>query len=396
MALHISERARAIKPSATLAVAARALALKAAGQDIVSLAAGEPDFDTPEPIKAAAVRALAEGFTKYTAVEGTPGLKRAVVEKLKRENGLEYGPDQVLVSCGCKHSFYNLAMALLDPGDEAVIPAPYWTSYPDMVVLTGARPVFIDTGIDERFKVTPGKLAAAITPRTRLLVLNSPSNPTGAHYSRAELAVLAEVLLSHPQVVIASDDMYEHILWHGEPFANIVNACPKLYERTVVLNGVSKAYAMTGWRIGYAAGPGPLIQAMAVLQSQSTSNPTSIAQVAAEAALTGDQSQVGERSRIFKERHDFVYRRLNEMAGVRALPAQGTFYSFPNVQEAIERQADMDDDVALAELLLEESRVAVVPGTAFGAPGYMRLSFATSMENLVKALERLEAFFGRR
>ena len=228
------------------------------------------------------------------------------------------------------------------------------------------------------------------------MVLNSPSNPTGEYYSRAELVGLAEVLLPHPQVVIASDDMYEHILWHREPFANILNACPALYERTVVLNGVSKAYAMTGWRIGYAAGPKPLIQAMAILQSQSTSNPTSIAQVAAEAALTGDQSLVRERCRIFKERHDFVHRRLNEMKGVRALPAQGTFYSFPNMQEAIERMADVDDDVGLAERLLERSEVAVVPGTAFGAPGCVRLSFATSRENLTKALDRLETFFGRR
>jgi aspartate aminotransferase len=396
MALQISERALAIKPSATLTVAARALALKAAGKDIVSLAAGEPDFDTPEHIKAAAVRALAEGFTKYTAVEGTPSLKRAVVEKLWRENGLEYAADQVLVSCGCKHSFYNLVMALLNPGDEAIIPAPYWTSYPDMVALTGARPVVIDTGIDDRFKVTPAKLAAGITPRTRLLVLNSPSNPTGEHYSRAELVGLAKVLLPHPRVLIASDDMYEHILWHEEPFANILNACPALYDRTVVLNGVSKAYAMTGWRIGYAAGPKPLIQAMAILQSQSTSNPTSIAQVAAEVALTGDQSLVRERCRIFKERHDFVHRRLNEMKGVRALPAQGTFYSFPNMEEAIERMTDVDDDVGLAERLLERSEVAVVPGTAFGAPGCVRVSFATSGENLTKALNRLETFFGRR
>ncbi len=396
MAVPISERALAIKPSATLAVAARALALKAAGRDIVSLAAGEPDFDTPEHIKAAAVRALAEGFTKYTAVDGTPGLKRAVVDKLKRENGLEYAPDQVLVSCGCKHSFYNLVMALLDPGDEAIIPAPYWTSYPDMVGLTGAVPAVIDTGFDDRFKITSAKLAAAITPRTRLVVLNSPSNPTGECYSRAELAALAEVLLHHPQVVVASDDIYEHILWHGEPFANILNACPALYERTVVLNGVSKAYAMTGWRIGYAAGPKPLIQAMAVLQSQSTSNPTSIAQIAAEVALTGDQSLVRERCRIFRDRHDFVHRRLNEMQGVRALPAEGTFYSFPNVQEAIDRMVDVDDDIGLAERLLERSEVAVVPGTAFGAPGYVRLSFATSGENLTKALDRLETFFGRR
>jgi aspartate aminotransferase len=396
LAIQISERALAIRPSATLAVSARALALKAAGKDLVSLAAGEPDFDTPEPIKAAAVRALAAGFTKYTAVEGTPGLKRAVVEKFRRENGLEYGPHQVLVSCGCKHSFYNLAMALLNPGDEVVIPAPYWTSYPDMVALTGALPVIIDTGIDDRFKVTPGQLAAAITIKTRFFVLNSPSNPTGEYYSRAELSGLAEVLLAHPQVVIASDDMYEHILWHEEPFANIVNACPGLHGRTVVLNGVSKAYAMTGWRIGYAAGPEPLIRAMGVLQSQSTSNPTSIAQVAAEAALSGDQSLVRERCGVFKARHDYVHRRLNQMRGVRALAAQGTFYSFPNVEEAIARRAGLRDDVGLAERLLEEAEVAVVPGSAFGAPGCMRLSFATSMENLTKALDRLDAFFGRR
>ncbi len=377
-------------------MSARAGALKAAGKDIISLAAGEPDFDTPEPIKAAAVKALAAGFTKYTAVDGTPGLKKAIIDKLKRENGLDYQPAQVLVSCGCKHSLYNLFMAVLNPGDEAIIPAPYWTSYPDMVELAGGKPVTIKTGIAERFKITPAQLEQAITPKSKLLIMNSPSNPTGEYYSREELEGLAAVLLKHPNIVIASDDIYEHILWQGQPFSNLLNACPDLYDRTVVLNGVSKSYAMTGWRIGYAAGPKHVIQAMANLQSQSTSNPTSIAQVAAQAALEGDQSFVKEGCASFKQRHDYVYGRLSRMRGVKVLPAQGTFYIFPDMQEAIAHLDGIEDDLQLAEHLLEKAEVAVVPGSAFGAPGYIRMSFATSMANLTAAMDRLEGVLGRR
>jgi aspartate aminotransferase len=395
--LHVklADRALTIKPSPTLSVSARAAALKAAGKAIISLAAGEPDFDTPEPIKAAAIQAIQEGFTKYTAVEGTPGLRQAIAAKLKRENTLDYTPEQILVSAGCKHSIYNLLMALLNPGDEAIIPAPYWASYPDMVKLTGAEPVIIKTGLEDNFKITQAQLEAAITPKTRLLILNSPSNPTGEYYTREALLKLGEVLLEHPGIVIASDDIYEHILWHAQPFANILNACPTLYDRTVVLNGVSKTYAMTGWRIGYAAGPKPLIQAMADLQSQSTSNPTSIAQIAAQAALEGDQGFVREQCKVFKQRHDFVYTRLNQLKGVKCLPAQGTFYVFPIMEGVIAGIDGVDEDIALAEYLLEKVGLAMVPGSAFGAPGYMRLSFATSLDNLKRAMDRLEGLLGK-
>jgi aspartate aminotransferase len=391
----LADRALTIKPSPTLSVSARAAALKAAGKAIISLAAGEPDFDTPEPIKAAAIQAIQEGFTKYTAVEGTPGLRRAIAAKLKRENTLDYTPEQILVSAGCKHSIYNLLMALLNPGDEVIIPAPYWASYPDMVKLTGAEPVIIKAGLEDNFKINQAQLEAAITPKTRLLILNSPSNPTGEYYTREELLKLGEVLLEHPGIVIASDDIYEHILWHAQPFANILNACPTLYDRTVVLNGVSKAYAMTGWRIGYAAGPKQLIQAMADLQSQSTSNPTSIAQIAAQAALEGDQGFVREQCKVFKQRHDFVYTHLNQLKGVKCLPAQGTFYVFPIMESVIAGIDGVDEDIALAEYFLEKAGLAMVPGSAFGAPGYMRLSFATSLDNLKRAMDRLEGLLGK-
>ncbi len=395
MHVKLADRALTIKPSPTLSVSARAAALKAAGKAIISLAAGEPDFDTPEPIKAAAIQAIQEGFTKYTAVEGTPGLRRAIAAKLKRENTLDYTPEQILVSAGCKHSIYNLLMALLNPGDEVIIPAPYWASYPDMVKLTGAEPVIIKTGLEDNFKINQAQLEAAITPKTRLLILNSPSNPTGEYYTREALLKLGEVLLEHPGIVIASDDIYEHILWHAQPFANILNACPTLYDRTVVLNGVSKAYAMTGWRIGYAAGPKQLIQAMADLQSQSTSNPTSIAQIAAQAALEGDQGSVREQCKVFKQRHDFVYTRLNQLKGVKCLPAQGTFYVFPTMEGVIAGIDGVDEDIALAEYFLEKTGLAMVPGSAFGAPGYMRLSFATSLDNLKRAMDRLEGLLGK-
>ncbi|MCL4315461.1 MAG: pyridoxal phosphate-dependent aminotransferase [Gammaproteobacteria bacterium] len=389
----LSRRVALIKPSATLAVTARAAALKAAGKDIIGLGAGEPDFDTPEHIKQAAIKAIQAGFTKYTAVDGTPGLKQAVAAKLRRENNLDYTPGQVLVSVGGKHSFYNLAQALLNPGDEVIITAPYWVSYPDMVLLAEARPVIVQAGIEQQFKITPAQLDAAITPKTRLVVLNSPSNPTGATYTRAELAALGVVLRRHPHALIASDDIYEHILLSGEPFCNILNACPDLYERTVIINGVSKSYSMTGWRIGYAAGPKPLIEAMKNIQSQSTSNPASISQAAAQAALEGDQSFMQEWLRQFKERHEFVVKELNRIKGVQCLPSPGAFYSFPRVQGAIEALG-VKDDVEFAEYLLNEIGVALVPGSAFGAPGYVRLSFATSMDNLRAALTRMQKLLG--
>ena len=391
--MELSSRVRNIKPSPTLAVTARAAQLKAEGRDIISLGVGEPDFDTPDHIKQAAIAAIHRGFTKYTAVGGTPSLKQAVIGKFKRDNGLEYTAKQVLVSCGGKQSFYNLVQAAINPGDEVIIPAPYWVSYPDIVLLAEGRPVFIEAGIEQGFRITPDQLEATITPRTRMLVLNSPSNPTGAVYTREELAALGEVLRRHPQVLIASDDMYEHILLGETPFTNILNVCPDLYDRTVVLNGVSKAYAMTGWRIGYAAGPAELIAAMENVQSQSTSNPTSISQVAAEAALNGNQDCIRPMVEAFRERHRYVVDCLNAMPGVRCADSGGAFYAFPDMRAAIARlhaagRLPAATDLALTEYLLEHG-VAVVPGSAFGAEGYVRISFATSMQNLRQAIARI-------
>jgi len=388
--IRLSERVQRIKPSPTLAVTARAAELRAAGQDVIGLGAGEPDFDTPEHIKQAASDALARGETKYTPVDGTPALKQAIIDKLQRDNGLAYQADQILVSCGAKQSFFNLAQALLDSGDEVIVPAPYWVSYPDMVLIADGKPVVVSAGMDQRFKITPEQLEAAITPRTRLLVLNSPSNPTGVAYTRAEFQALGEVLKKHPDILIATDDIYEYILWNDEGFSNIAMAVPELKERTIVINGVSKGYSMTGWRIGYAAGPSELIKAMKKVQSQSTSNPASLSQAASVAALNGDHGEVKKMVAAFRERHDFVHRRLNELPGVECLPSDGTFYAFPSFQGVIDRLDDVADDVALGEYLLEQAGVALVPGSAFGLDGHMRLSFATSMDNLEKALDRIE------
>ncbi len=389
--MHLSKRVQRIKPSPTLLITARANELKAAGKDIIGLGAGEPDFDTPAHIKSAAIEAINDGFTKYTAVDGTPELKQAIIDKLQRDNQLDYQAEQILVSCGGKQSFFNLAQAMLDEGDEVIIPAPYWVSYPDMVLLADATPVIVETSLEEHFKITAEKLEAAITDRTRLVVINSPSNPSGVCYSRAELAELAAVLEKHPNIVIASDDMYEHIIWSDEPFCNILMACPALYDRTMVLNGVSKAYSMTGWRIGYAAGPAELIKAMKKIQSQSTSNPTSISQVAATAALNGEHHCVEMMLREFEKRHRYVVAALNAIEGVECLPSQGAFYSFPCMKKVIGRMDNVKNDVELAAFLLTEAGVALVPGSAFGSPGYMRLSFATSMENLKKAIKRIES-----
>ncbi len=392
--MELSQRVQAIKPSPTLAVTARAAKLKSEGKDIIGLGAGEPDFDTPQHIKDAAIDAINRGFTKYTAVSGTPSLKQAVIAKFKRDNGLDYTPKQILVSCGGKQSFFNLVQAFINSGDEVIIPAPYWVSYPDIVILADGVPVIIEAGIEQCFKITPQQLQVAITPRTKLVVLNSPSNPSGAVYSKVELLALGEVLRAHPAILIATDDMYEHIMLTDEPFVNILNACPDLYSRTMVLNGVSKAYAMTGWRIGYAAGPEKIITAMENVQSQSTSNPTSISQVAAEAALNGDQSCITPMLKAFRERHVFIVDALNRIPGVTCLPSGGAFYAFPDVRKAIEtlytRNAIQEKtDVALSEYLLVNAGVAVVPGSAFGSEGYIRLSFATSMDNLINALDRL-------
>jgi len=390
MSIKLSARVHSVKPSPTLAITARAAEMRAAGKDVIGLGAGEPDFDTPDHIKAAAIKAIKDGFTKYTPVDGTPGLKQAVIDKFKRDNGFEYKLDQVLVSCGGKQSFYNLAQAILDPGDEVIIPVPYWVSYPDMTLLAGGVPVFAHASADQHFKITPAQLQAAITDKTRLLVLNSPSNPTGIAYRKEELEALGNVLLENPRVAVASDDMYEHILWTEAPFVNILNACPELVNRCFVLNGVSKAYAMTGWRIGYAAGPANVIKAMKKIQSQSTSNPTSISQVAAQAALEGPQDCIQAMLKAFKERHDYVVDRLNKIPGVECLPADGTFYVFPKVEAALKRLDGVSNDMQLAEYLIEQAGVALVPGSAFGQSGHVRISIATSITNLTNALDRLE------
>ncbi|MGK0673190.1 MAG: pyridoxal phosphate-dependent aminotransferase [Halothiobacillaceae bacterium] len=388
MDIQLSHRVQRVRPSPTLAVSALAAKLKLEGRDIISLGTGEPDFDTPRHIRDAAIEAINKGFTRYTQVDGIPSLKKAIIDKLERDNGLAYAPHQILVSVGGKQSFYNLVMALLDEGDEVIIPAPYWVSYPDMVLLADGHPVIVETAQAQGFKLTPGQLEGAITPRTKLFVINSPSNPTGVAYTRKELEALGEVLRRHPQVLIATDDMYEKILWADEPFCNIVMACPDLYDRTIVLNGVSKAYAMTGWRIGYAAGPVTLINAMANVQSQSTSNPTSISQVAAAAALNGGDDCIKPMIEAFKARHDFVVAALNAIAGVSCLPSQGAFYGFPDVKAIIARMG-LKDDVELSNKLLYDAGVAVVPGSAFGVPGHVRLSYATSMEQLEEAMRRM-------
>lgn len=392
--MNLSTRVQAIKPSPTLAVTARAAKLKAEGRDIIGLGAGEPDFDTPQHIKDAAIGAINRGFTKYTAVSGMPSLKTAVIAKFKRDNGLDYTPKQILVSCGGKQSFFNLALAVINPGDEVIIPAPYWVSYPDIVLIAEGVPVIVQAGIEQGFKVTAAQLAAAITPKTKMVVINSPSNPSGAVYTLDELKALGEVLKKHPGIIIATDDMYEHVLLTDEKFVNILNACPELYPRTMVLNGVSKAYAMTGWRIGYAAGAEDIITAMENVQSQSTSNPTSISQVAAEAALNGDQVCIAPMVKAFCERHAYVVEALNRIAGLSCIKAGGAFYAFPDARRAIHSlhqkgKIKEPTDLALSEYLLAEAGVAVVPGSAFGSEGYMRLSFATSMENLRNAIERI-------
>ncbi|GAB7562717.1 pyridoxal phosphate-dependent aminotransferase [Methylobacillus methanolivorans] len=393
--MELSQRVQSIKESPTLAVTARAAKLKAEGRDIIGLGAGEPDFDTPQHIKDAAKKAIDQGFTKYTPVAGIPGLKKAIVAKFKNENGFDYTDKEVIVGVGGKQCIFNLALAVLNPGDEVIVPAPYWVSYADIALVAGAKPVIIECGIEQGFKLTAAQLEAAITPKTKLFMINSPSNPTGAVYSLDELKALGEVLKKHPHVLVATDDMYEHVNLTGEQFYNILNATPELKDRCIVLNGVSKAYSMTGWRIGYAAGPAHIIKAMEILQSQSTSNPASISQVAAQAALEGPQECITPMLEAFRERHEFVVRRFNEMKGLKCIKAGGAFYAFPDAREAINNlfaagKIKAANDMALSEYLLEQEGVAVVPGSAFGAEGYFRISFATSMDNLKNALARIE------
>ena len=393
MSLSVSQRVQRVKPSPTLAISGLAADLRAQGKDVIGLSAGEPDFDTPEHIKSAAIEAIRAGQTKYTQVDGTPALKAAIARKFQRDNQIDYDMSQILVSSGAKQTCYNVCGAVLNPGDEAIIPAPYWVSYPDMVKLADGEPVIVSASIADGFKISARALEASITERTRLVFLNSPCNPTGAAYTQAELAALGEVLLQHPGIVIATDDMYEHIYWSDEPFVSLVQACPDLYDRTVTINGVSKCYAMTGWRIGYAGGPPEVIQAMKKIQSQSTSNPCSVSQAASVAALDGDQSCVAEMNVAFKQRHDYLVAALDDIPGFRCISGAGTFYAFPNVEGAI-RTRGLTDDSALAELLLNEAEVAVVPGSAFGAPGYIRLSFACGLGTLKEAVARIRRALG--
>ena len=393
--LTLSTRVLAIKESPTLAITAKAGKYKAEGRPIIGLAAGEPDFDTPQHIKDAAKAAIDAGFTKYTPVTGIPGLKKAIVDKFKKDNDLDYTVNEVIVGVGGKQTIFNLCLAVLNKSDEVIVPAPYWVSYADIALVAEATPVIVECGIEQSFKILPAQLEAAITPKTKLVMFNSPSNPTGSVYTLDELKALGAVLMKHPHILVATDDMYEHVNLTGDKFYNILNATPALKDRCIVLNGVSKAYSMTGWRIGYAAGPAYIIKAMGILQSQSTSNPTSISQVAAQVALEGPQDCITPMLDAFKERHEYVVNRFNAMPGLSCLKAGGAFYAFPDAREAIMslQQAGKiaeATDMAFAEYLLEGFDVAVVPGSAFGAEGYFRISFATSMENLVNALDRIE------
>lgn len=394
MDIELAQRLQRIRPSATVSITARAQRLREQGRDMIVLSVGEPDFPTPAHIKAAAIEALARDETKYTPVDGSRRLKEAVVTKLARDNTLTYTPEQVLISSGAKQSCYNACLALLGPGDEAIVPAPYWVSYPDMVRLADAEPVIVSTAADHSFKISPAQLERALTPRTRLLILNSPCNPTGAVYSHADWRALGDVLRAHPRVVVLSDEIYEHIHFADERFTSFAAACPELYERTLTVNGMSKGYAMSGWRVGYAAGPVAVIKAMTSLQSQSTTNACTISQAAAAAALVGDQSCVREMCAEFEHRHEFFFAGVSALPGVSCVPAQGAFYLLPNVEVAMLTQG-FATDIEFCEQLLERTGVALVPGTAFGAPAHVRLSFAASMTTLDAALARLREFLLR-
>jgi len=387
----LSNSLKRIKPSPTIAVSQKARELKAAGKDVIGLGAGEPDFDTPENIKKAAIDAINRGDTKYTAVDGTPELKKAIVNKFKRENNLEYSTNEITVGTGGKQVIYNVFMATLNKGDEVIIPAPYWVSYPDMVLLAGGNPKIIKCKESDGFKLTPKNLKKAITKKTKWLILNSPSNPTGASYTKEEIQALSEVLIKNKNVHILSDDIYEHITYDNFNFFTIAQVS-KLKNRTLTMNGVSKSHAMTGWRIGYAAGPKEIIKAISKIQSQSTSNPSSISQAAAVEALNGTQNFIQERSNAFKERRDFVVNSLNNIKGISCLKPSGAFYVFPSCKKLLGKKTKLKTDKDFVEKLLEEALVAVVQGSAFGLDGYFRISYATSMDNLKKALERIKSF----
>jgi len=384
----ISERVRKVKPSATIAISSKAMEMRSAGINVISMSAGEPDFDTPQHIKDAAKAAMDNGMTKYTQVDGTPELKEAIIKKFSDDNDLSYQPENILVSTGAKQTLYNLFQAILGDGDEVIIISPYWVSYPDMVLLADAKPVFVDTFQENNFSLDLNAFSNAINEKTKLVIINSPSNPTGITFTRSDYESIGAVLDNYPNAYVATDDMYEYIYWGEEPFVSFAQACPALFDRTITINGVSKSYAMTGWRIGYCGGPADVIGAMKKVQSQSTSNPSSISQAATVAALNGSKDEVFSMVEQYKIRHDYLCSALNAIEGFKTSPGTGAFYLFPDVKNVIENKG-FSDDVELSEYLIESANVAVVPGSAFGSKGYIRLSYATSLENIKEAVERI-------
>ena len=384
----LSERVIKVKPSATIAISSKAMEMRSAGVDVISMSAGEPDFDTPEYIKDAAKMAMDSGMTKYTQVDGVPDLKQAIINKFSEDNDLIYDPENILVSTGAKQTLYNLFQAILGPGDEVIIISPYWVSYPDMVLLADAKPVIVDTFQENDFALDISAFADAINDKTKLVIINSPSNPTGITFSRSDYKSIGAILQNHPDVYVATDDMYEYIYWGDEPFISFAQACPSLFDRTITINGVSKSYAMTGWRIGYCGGPSDVIGGMKKVQSQSTSNASSISQAAAIAALNGSKDEIQSMVEQYKLRHDYLCSALNDIDGFKTTPGTGAFYLFPDVTNVIE-QKGFSDDVELSQYLIEKANVAVVPGSAFGSPGYIRLSYATSLELIKEALNRI-------
>ena len=384
----ISERVRKVKPSATIAISSKAMEMRSAGINVISMSAGEPDFDTPQHIKDAAKAAMDNGMTKYTQVDGTPELKEAIIKKFSDDNDLSYQPENILVSTGAKQTLYNLFQAILGDGDEVIIISPYWVSYPDMVLLADAKPVFVDTFQENNFSLDLNAFSNAINEKTKLVIINSPSNPTGITFSRSDYEAIGAILENYPNAYVATDDMYEYIYWGEEPFVSFAQACPALFDRTITINGVSKSYAMTGWRIGYCGGPIDVIGAMKKVQSQSTSNPSSISQAATIAALNGSKDEIYTMVEQYKIRHDYLCSALNAIEGFKTSPGTGAFYLFPDVKNVIEKKG-FSDDVELSEYLIESANVAVVPGSAFGSKGYIRLSYATSLENIKEAVERI-------
>ena len=384
----ISERVRKVKPSATIAISSKAMEMRSAGINVISMSAGEPDFDTPQHIKDAAKAAMDNGMTKYTQVDGTPELKEAIIKKFRNDNELSYKPENILVSTGAKQTLYNLFQAILGDGDEVIIISPYWVSYPDMVLLADAKPVFVDTFQENNFSLDLNAFSNAINEKTKLVIINSPSNPTGITFTRSDYESIGAILENYPNAYVATDDMYEYIYWGEEPFVSFAQACPALFDRTITINGVSKSYAMTGWRIGYCGGPTDVIGAMKKVQSQSTSNPSSISQAATIAALNSSKDDIYTMVEQYKIRHDYLCSALNAIEGFKTSPGTGAFYLFPDVKNLIEKKG-FSDDVELSEYLIESANVAVVPGSAFGSKGYIRLSYATSLENIKEAVERI-------